>query len=48
MEKTVGLVSLGCAKNQVDGEMLLAALEAGGFQAVSPEEADIVLINTCG
>lgn len=48
MEKTVGLVSLGCAKNQVDGEMLLAALESGGFQAVSPEEADIVLINTCG
>lgn len=48
MEKTIGLVSLGCAKNQVDGEMLLAALESGGFQAVSPEEADIVLINTCG
>lgn len=48
MEKKVGLVSLGCAKNQVDGEMLLAALESGGFQAVSPEEADIVLINTCG
>lgn len=46
--QTVGIISLGCAKNQVDGEMLLAALEAGGFQPVEPEEADIVLINTCG
>lgn len=48
MAQTVGIVSLGCAKNQVDGEMLLAALEAGGFTPAEPEEADIVLINTCG
>ncbi len=48
MAQTVGIISLGCAKNQVDGEMLLAALEAGGFTPAEPEEADIVLINTCG
>jgi len=48
MAQTVGILSLGCAKNQVDGEMLLAALEAGGFQAVEPEEADIAIVNTCG
>lgn len=48
MAETVGMISLGCAKNQVDGEMLLAALEAGGFQAVEADEADIVIVNTCG
>ena len=49
MAYTVGMVSLGCAKNQVDGEMLLAALEEGGFQPVEdPAEADILLVNTCG
>ena len=48
MAQTVGIISLGCAKNQVDGEMRLAALEAGGFTPAEPEEADIVLINTCG
>ena len=43
------MVSLGCAKNQVDGEMLLAALEEGGFHPVEdPAEADILLVNTCG
>ena len=49
MAMKVGMVSLGCAKNQVDGEMLLAALEQEGFQVVEdPEEADIALVNTCG
>ena len=48
MAQTVGIISLGCAKNQVGWEMLLAALEAGGFTPAEPEEADIVLINTCG
>lgn len=48
MAETVGIVNLGCAKNQVDGEMLLAALEAAGFQAAEPEEADIAVVNTCG
>ena len=49
MAYTVGMVSLGCAKNQVDGEMLLASLKEGGFQPVEdPSEADILLVNTCG
>ena len=43
MAQTVGIISLGCAKNQVDGEMLLAALEAGGFTPAEPEEADLRL-----
>ncbi len=46
--QTVALISLGCAKNQVDGEMLLAALEAGGFAPAGAEEADIAIVNTCG
>lgn len=43
------MICLGCAKNQVDGEMLMAALRNGGFETVSdPAESDIAIINTCG
>lgn len=49
MAETVGMVCLGCAKNQVDGEVLLAALEAGGFQVAGDvSQADIAIVNTCG
>ncbi|HAY20809.1 MAG TPA: 30S ribosomal protein S12 methylthiotransferase RimO [Desulfobacterales bacterium] len=42
-------VSLGCAKNRVDTEIMLALLEAAGYQVVSrPQEADLMLVNTCG
>jgi ribosomal protein S12 methylthiotransferase len=45
----VHLVSLGCARNDVDTEELAARLELGGFQLTKdPEEAEAVLINTCG
>jgi len=45
----VGLVSLGCAKNLVDSEVLLGKLKAGGVSLTSdPEEADLVIVNTCG
>jgi len=45
----VGLISLGCAKNLVDSEVLLAKLRSAGAEIVSDlEEADLVLINTCG
>lgn len=45
----VGMVSLGCAKNQVDGEMLMAALKNGGFEPVDDAAlADIAIVNTCG
>ncbi len=42
-------ISLGCAKNLVDTEMMLAALKEAGY-VISPhaDVADIVLINTCG
>ncbi|SDE40608.1 ribosomal protein S12 methylthiotransferase RimO [Auraticoccus monumenti] len=43
------LVSLGCARNDVDSEELAARLEAGGFRLVDdPEQAEAVMVNTCG
>ncbi len=49
MSVKVGMVSLGCAKNQVDGEMLMAALKKGGFETVDDAAlADIAIVNTCG
>lgn len=51
MEKhTIGMISLGCPKNQVDAEIMLAKLaESGRFDIVGdPYEADAVIVNTCG
>lgn len=45
----VSMVSLGCPKNQVDAEMMLATLKNAGFEIGVPEaEADAIIINTCG
>ena len=45
----VGLVSLGCAKNLVDSENILGLLIKNHYEIVSKkEEADILIINTCG
>jgi ribosomal protein S12 methylthiotransferase len=45
----VALVSLGCAKNLVDSEVMLGYLKRSGFAPVSrPDEADVVVVNTCG
>ncbi len=45
---TVWLSTLGCAKNQVDSEKLVAMLsEAGYGWADAPEDADVVMVNTC-
>ncbi len=45
----VGVISLGCAKNLVDTEVLLGKLKEGGAQIVSdPKKADVIVINTCG
>ncbi len=45
---TVWLSTLGCAKNQVDSEKLIAMIsEAGYGWADTPEEADVVMVNTC-
>jgi len=46
---SVGFISLGCAKNLVDSEHMAAVLRSEGvLLARSPEEADIILVNTCG
>ncbi|MBO4361079.1 MAG: 30S ribosomal protein S12 methylthiotransferase RimO [Eubacteriaceae bacterium] len=46
--KTVYIHTLGCPKNEADSEYIAALLDERGFIPVSdPEEADIVLINTC-
>ena len=46
---TVGLVTLGCDKNTVDSERMMAVLASGGARVVpEPEEADVVVVNTCG
>jgi ribosomal protein S12 methylthiotransferase len=46
---SVALVTLGCARNDVDSEELAARLEAGGFVLVEePADADTVVVNTCG
>jgi ribosomal protein S12 methylthiotransferase len=47
--RSVSLVTLGCARNEVDSEELAARLEDGGWRlAESAEDADVVLVNTCG
>ena len=45
----IGVVSLGCAKNQVDLEEILAYLKINGFEVVSdPQLSDMIIVNTCG
>ena len=45
----VGMVSLGCPKNQVDAEVMLAKMKKAGFELVPDAAmADVVVINTCG
>lgn len=45
----VGLISLGCAKNLVDSEMILSFLDRNEFEIVTDSNsADIIFINTCG
>jgi ribosomal protein S12 methylthiotransferase len=44
----VSLVNLGCPKNQVDAEVMLGQLEAAGYRiAERPDQADLILVNTC-
>jgi ribosomal protein S12 methylthiotransferase RimO len=49
--RTVSLISLGCARNDVDSEELAARLDGAGWTVTGPGEtdgADVVLVNTCG
>ena len=45
----IGFISLGCSKNLVDSEKMMAMLKSGNHQLVSNvEEAEAIIINTCG
>lgn len=47
--KKIALISFGCAKNLVDSEVMLGHMEKAGYSFVThPEEADILVLNTCG
>ncbi|QPK48322.1 30S ribosomal protein S12 methylthiotransferase RimO [Streptomyces gardneri] len=47
--RTVALVTLGCARNEVDSEELAGRLAADGWELVeNAEEADVAVVNTCG
>lgn len=45
----VGMVSLGCSKNQVDAELMLALICEEGYEiCADPARCDVVIVNTCG
>ena len=49
MAYKVGMVSLGCPKNQMDAELMLARLEQAGYTLTADAAlADVVIVNTCG
>lgn len=49
MSIKIGLVSLGCAKNQVNAEQMLFLLAGAGYEiSPQPEGSDLVIVNTCG
>ncbi len=49
MSQKIGMVSLGCPKNQVDAERMLADLKAANFEITNEEEkAEVIIVNTCG
>ena len=49
MKHTVGIISLGCAKNQVNTEQMLYLLMQAGYEILpAPDDAELVIINTCG
>ena len=49
MAVTVGLVSLGCSKNRIDSEQMLAVLRDKGYRILNdPASAEVIIVNTCG
>ena len=47
--RKVYFVSLGCPKNRVDSEVMLGAMDQAGHQLVhEPDQADVIVVNTCG
>ena len=49
MSYNVAFISLGCAKNQVNCEQMMASVQAAGHTIqTDPEGADVAVVNTCG
>ncbi len=49
MSYSIGMVSLGCAKNQTDAEIMLGILADKGYTLTGdPAEAEVIIVNTCG
>lgn len=49
VERKVHLISLGCARNRVDSEVMLGTMMGKGWKSVDlPEDADAIVVNTCG
>ena len=49
MTHTIGMISLGCAKNQVNAEHMLWLLRQAGYEiSPDPDGAELVIVNTCG
>jgi len=49
MSIRVGMVNLGCSKNQIDGEIMMAKLKNNGFELCDDAAlADVAIVNTCG
>ena len=45
----IGVISLGCAKNQVDTERMLGLLAPAGYAFTEdPAQAEVLIVNTCG
>ena len=42
------MVTLGCARNEVDSVVLAGRLDAAGWELVDGDAADVVVVNTCG
>ncbi len=45
---TIGFISLGCPKNQLDSEIMIGLLQDAGYAIVPEGEAEILIVNTCG
>ena len=49
MKQKISLVSLGCAKNLVDSEILIGGLKSESYEVINDiHSSDIIIINTCG
>ncbi|TWW09423.1 hypothetical protein E3A20_14520, partial [Planctomyces bekefii] len=48
-DRKVHLISLGCSRNRVDSEVMLGTMMGSGWKSTdAPDDADAIVINTCG